>query len=183
MSVEVRARLQQGAMLRHSLAKRPTSVPLFAFRSPASRPGNSQRLFHPLTPRPAMCLPPCGLQDSCCERLTELALNDAEVAGSLLRQALRPCIDACGPWEPARLRDSAAAFQRVGAAGAEMRSRLVCGSLLALVCQAHCFVPPSLGLLAGRRHLGSAPFCCRAAGPKGGPGCGGDHQGLAGDDV
>ncbi|KAL4432560.1 hypothetical protein ABPG77_000497 [Micractinium sp. CCAP 211/92] len=59
--------------------------------------------------------PPGGLmsaEDSCCERLTELALNDAEVAGSLLRQALRPCIDACGPWEPARLRDSAAAFQR-----------------------------------------------------------------------
>ncbi|KAL4436854.1 hypothetical protein ABPG75_003993 [Micractinium tetrahymenae] len=53
-----------------------------------------------------------SVEDSSCERLTELALNDAEVAGSLLRQALRPCSDACGPWEPASLRESAAAFQR-----------------------------------------------------------------------
>ncbi|PSC74445.1 MAP kinase phosphatase with leucine-rich repeats 3 [Micractinium conductrix] len=56
--------------------------------------------------------PPGGLmsaEDSSCERLTELALNDGDVACTLLRQALRPC---CVIWGSAQLKEGAAAFQR-----------------------------------------------------------------------
>lgn len=53
--------------------------------------------------------PPPPLQDRSCERLTELALNDAGVASTLLRQAL-----AEGAAELADLPETAAAFQQVG---------------------------------------------------------------------
>ena len=61
---------------------------------------------------PPACPPPPSrtLQDSSCERLTELALNDGDVACTLLRQALRPC---CVIWGSAQLKEGAAAFQRV----------------------------------------------------------------------
>lgn len=58
--------------------------------------------------------PPGGLmsvEDSSCERLTELALNDAEVAGALLRQALHPCSDLWAAWDADTLKENAAAFQ------------------------------------------------------------------------
>lgn len=58
----------------------------------------------------------CPLQDSACERLAELALNDGEWAGALLRQALQPCSNAVAAIEPRVLREAAAAFQRVSLA-------------------------------------------------------------------
>lgn len=59
--------------------------------------------------------PPGGLmsvEDSACERLAELALNDADVAGALLRQALQPCGDAVAAVPAASMREAAVAFQQ-----------------------------------------------------------------------
>jgi hypothetical protein len=62
---------------------------------------------------PAAHAPSCAdpLQDRSCERLAELALNDAEVAGALLRQAMQPCSAAIT--EAAGAAERASAFQRV----------------------------------------------------------------------
>lgn len=83
-----------------------------AQRTAPSRPA-------PRTPRPApRTHPPMRPQDSACERLAELALNDGEVAGALLRQALAPIgSDAVAAIAPPVLREAAAAFQRVRSRG------------------------------------------------------------------
>ena len=54
-----------------------------------------------------------ALQDGACERLAELALNDADVAGALLRQALAPCSSALAAIDPKLMQAAAAAFQQV----------------------------------------------------------------------
>jgi len=73
-----------------------------------------------------MPVPPLyWLQDSSCERLTELALNDAEVAGALLRQALQPCREAFTVSDAPAMREGAAAFQRVRASHAGQRTMVL----------------------------------------------------------
>lgn len=61
--------------------------------------------------------PALTLQDGACERLAELALNDADVAGALLRQALAPCSSALAAVDPKLMQAAAAAFQQASRQG------------------------------------------------------------------
>jgi hypothetical protein len=141
-------------------------------------------------------------QDRSCEKLTELALNDGEVAGALLRQALKPA----GPIAArAVTKQTAAAFQEVRAPVAKcgaVRRRLpppIAGhgrGASALVSSAQCtaWLPCLQMVTAGGRlwrppRDALMPVLSRLASPAAGaghegcPGRRGHHQGPAGDDV
>lgn len=95
-----------------------------------------------------------ALQDSACERLAELALNDADVAGALLRQALAPCSSALAAIEPKLMQAAAVAFQRVSKLGrwnfASAAVELGCSSMPVQCCRTAC--------LHGRLDFGPLPL-------------------------
>lgn len=78
------------------------------------------------------------MQDGACERLAELALNDADVAGALLRQALAPCSSALAAVDPKLMQAAAAAFQQ-----ARRQGRSVCCWLPAPAAVSVCHKAPA----------------------------------------